>query len=38
MKSTVRDCLWDYTISEAELQFIITGSDRYSLSEYKTKE
>ena len=27
IKSTMRDCLWDYTISEAELQSIITGSD-----------
>ena len=28
MKSTVRDYLWYYSISEAELQSIITGSDR----------
>lgn len=27
MKSTIRDCLWDYTISEPELQAIITGGD-----------
>ena len=27
MKSTIRDCLWDYTISETELQSIITGTD-----------
>lgn len=27
MKSTIRDCLWDYTISEPELQSIITGTD-----------
>lgn len=27
MKSMIRDCLWDYTISETELQSIITGMD-----------
>lgn len=27
MKSMIRDCLWDYSISEPELQSIITGGD-----------
>lgn len=27
IKSTVRNCLWDYTIGDAELQPVITGSD-----------
>ena len=27
MKSMIRDCLWDYSISKPELQSIITGGD-----------